>query len=201
MIIKDGEGKDVEVFTPEEVKAKVEEATKPLQVDLEKHKVDLAAALAAGGTDKDENIKKMREAIDLKNKEITELANKVTNLPSQIKAESLKEAQAEIILGLAGKDEDLKKKIEFYMGEFKTQPTNQKELKESLERAYVLATGGQKPKPGVFDNGAINAGAGYGGSNNNNNGGDYLQNESANAKAMRGAFGISDEDAKKFGKV
>lgn len=199
-MIKDSEGNDVQVYTPEELKAKVDEATKPLQADLEKHKSDLAAAIAAGGTDKDENIKKMREAIALKDKEIGDLAAKVTNLPNQIKAESLKESQDEIVASLAGSDKDLKEKINFYMNELKTQPTNRKELKEKIERAYTLATGGEKPRPGVFDNGALNGG-GAGSFIPVNNGGDYLANETDNAKAMRSVFGISDEEAKKFGKA
>jgi len=201
MLIKDSEGKDVEVFTKAELDAKVDESTSGLKADLEKQKVELDAALNAGGSDKDENIKKMRDAIAAKDEEIKKISKDMTDLPDRIKADVLKEEKEDLIKNLAGKDDELKKKIEFYMGEFKKTPTTRAELKDLTEKAYLLATDGQKPKMGVFDNGVTNAGYSGRSGIEQNKAGDYLSNESANAKSIRNVFGISDEDAKKFGKI
>ena len=200
MLIKDSEGKGIEVFTQEEVNNKIQESIKPLTADLEKAKTDLKAAIDnKGGTDE---VKRLTDLVNSKTAEIDGLNKKITSIPEEIKQNALKEVRTEMLEKVAGKDADLTKKIEFYLNEFKTAPTNKKEIQEQIDRAYMLATGGQKPKPGVFDNGVMNMGGSgqYNGGNGGNNG-DYLANETANAKAIRNALDISDEDAKKFGKI
>jgi hypothetical protein len=202
MITKDEQGNEIEVFTKAELDAKVEEATKPLAESLEKQKADLEAAVAAGGTDKDENIKKMREAIALKDEELKKVTSQLTEMPGKIKSELLVETKVEAIAEAVGKDDELKKKVEFFMDQFKKVPTTKAEMKELVDQAYLLATGGERKKPGVFD-GGVGSGGYDGGRSGSSAGekGDYLQNETANAKAIRSAMGISDEEAKKFGKV
>ena len=200
MLVKDENGNEIEVFSQEELQAKITEATKPLQDDLSKLKTDLDAAIAAGGSDKDENIKKMREAINAKDAQIADITKQLGELPGKMQANALAESKEEMLTALVGKDEDLKKKVQFFLDEFKTQPTDKKSLKHAVEYAYILATGGQKPTPGILDNGATHGGYPGGGYQHKAADGDYLQNETPNQKAMRNVFGISDEDAKKFGK-
>ena len=204
MLIKNNEGEDVEVFTSEEVEEKTKEILDGYKsesdikiqelIDQQNElKTKLEEAESNKNDNKDENIKKMRNALNSKEKEMEDFKKQISEEISTIKSGTITEIKTEIFDSLT-KDVEIKKKMEFFNDQFKDTPKTKAEMVERAKQVYTLATG-SLPKQGIFDNGIISGGAGSG----NNNWQQNREGESTESKEQRKLLGISDEDAKKYG--
>jgi hypothetical protein len=205
-MIKDADGKEIEVFTAEEVAAREAAALELYQKDHPDQSAALAAAetakaaaeksladaLAAGGDTKDENIKNLRIAVKTANDNTEKVKTEMTAAIDALKAAPTKEYESELVARLGGTDKDLKEKIEIRYKELAGMPSGTKaEVRARMEAAYQLAAG--KPAATILDGGVTSAGSrGDGGMPQAGT------QENDNSKAMRNVLGISDEAAKKF---
>lgn len=212
MKIKNDEGQEIEVFTPEEVQArldsevsaKLEEAKQGWESEsnqklteveskltgLEQEKADLETKLAGLSTeDKDHpNFKALKESLDKKDKSIKELADSVSSLRNQREADFLDNEIKKVI----GKDDELGKTLKHHYKEtLKSMPSEtQEQIRERLEAAKKLTGVTESVNPLDM------AGAG-GGYFNQNPGGGAVELTS-NERALAPKLGISEEDIKKY---
>lgn len=215
MKIKNDAGEEVEVFTAEEVDAKVQavEKTKATEIEtavadvkkeyegkitplteklttLETEKKDLETKLSGGGK-QDGNFAVLKEALDKKTKEIEDLTTSIGDM----KKGQVTQTRDTIIGGFAGKDEDLKKKIiEHYDTTLSGMPeATPQDIAKRVEAAAKLASDGETFDPlGV----ARRGGGGFG------EGGKYDANANdftANEKSLGTKLGLTDADYKKYG--
>lgn len=202
----DENGKEVEAFTTDELKAKQDEAV----AEHLKNNPDKSAEVTKLKTDLEEATNKLKEAEEggmnegqkarLKaDKEAAEgkLAETVGSLTKEIA--DLKETftngtKTKVINALSKGDPDVKAKIELkYASLMKTGDYKLDEagITQALSEAATLVTG-NKPAPGFLD--------GMTGAGDKGNGGEQKGDvpETENAKAMRQALGIKDADAAKY---
>jgi len=199
----DSSGNEVEAFTAEEFEAKKKEALEeylrehPDQSEsIKKAEADLAATqaklkeLEEGGSDaQKKRLREERDASEAKLKEVTETVQKeITSL----KEAFFGGAKSKMLEKLSKGDAQLKAKIETEYAGFAGDATTEAEIQTRMEKAYTLATG-NKPSPNFMDG---MAGGGQRGLDQKPGGG--ATQESDNGKAMRKAFGITDEQATKF---
>lgn len=213
MKIKQEDGSEIEVFTADEMKAKVEEESKvaatkavdefkaanpdkseeleKLQKDLKKKDEDLEAALADGGNDKQiERLRKERdEAREAAEKAGSDWKKEFDSFREEIVGGSKKD----LLDRLSGGDDELRKKIELEFDNYKPTETSQAAIKERMEKAYQLATG-DKPTPGILDGAASAGDRGAGGGVNAS---EKKNEQTDNGKAIAKVLGISEEDRKK----
>lgn len=205
-MMKDADGKDIEVFTPEEVATREAAAIEQYQKDhpdqsaalaaAETAKTDaekkLADALAAGGDTKDENIKALRGAVAAANANTEKVKTDMSAAIEALKTAPTEEYKAELVSLLGGKDKDLQEKIEIHYKNLSGMPATTKlEVRARMEAAYTLAAG--KSAATILDGGVASAGPrGSGGMPENGS------TENDNSKAIRSVLGITDEQAKKF---
>lgn len=198
----DANGNEVEAFTPEELEAKQQEALDaylkehPDQSDaLTKAQTDLEAATAklkelGEKDDKDPQkqrlIKERDEALDA----VEEVKTTLTKEISDLKTNIFGGAKEKILSKLAAGDAELRKKIETEYDGFAGEAANEQQIQERLTKAYTLAKG-VPPAPNFMDSMGSAAPRGV-----DQNHGVQTQ-ETDNSKAMRKAFGITDQDAAK----
>lgn len=159
----DADGNEVEgVLTAQEVEKKLEEAqtkaeeeankkleeyqkatdeeVEAMKKELEETKEELAKE-----KDKDKNFGNLRKSKDESNGKIKELTEKVEKLEKGIeetKSQASEQMISSAIKAKSGDDKELEEKIKFHFNQF-TPPKNTEELKQKVESAYILATGGQ----------------------------------------------------------
>lgn len=204
MTVKDANGNDIEVYTEAELKEqrdaavqehlvanpdRSDEVTK-LQTELETAKKTLEEAEKGGGNS--ENLKKLREAAENKGKELETVKTELLGKIEEVARSGLNEYKGDLIEAYSRGDAELKKKIEFNIGQFKSVPKDKVAMKELVMNALKLST--DKPIES-FMNGV--GGAGDRGDITIAREGEVQ--ETTNGKAMRSVFGISDADAKKYG--
>lgn len=217
MLIKNDKGEEVEVFTAEDVAAKVDEVNKgkaaeietavagvkaeyegkitPLQTQLstlETEKLELEAKLA-GGDDKGQqgNFKELKKALDDKTKAIEDLTTSI----GEMKKGQVTQTRDTIIAGFAGKNEDLAKKIrDHYDTTLSGMPeATPADIAKRVESAAKLASDGETFDPlGV----ARRGGGGFGdGVKYDASANEFTSNE----KSLGTKLGITDADYKKYG--
>jgi hypothetical protein len=205
-MIKDADGKEIEVFTAAEVEAQKTAALADYQkehpdqtaalAELEAAKTTaekaLADAIAAGGDTKDENIKALRAAVKAANDNTDKVKSEMTTAIEALKSAPTKEYEADLVTRLGGTDKELKEKIEIRYKELAGMPSGTKaEVRARMEAAYQLAAG--KPAAAILDGGITSAGPrGDGGMPT------ATGQENDNSKAIRKELGITDEQAKKY---
>lgn len=158
----------VEAYTEEEVQKKIEEETVKIIEDTnaerqaeideayakietaEMAKKDLEEKISKMG-DKDTNFKNLRQKVDEKDTIIIGLKDTVQKLEesmnqkfTQIDTEGKKQKISGLISQVAGGNQELSKKIEIYYSRFNVVPKTDDELKQLVNDAYLLATGGEK---------------------------------------------------------
>lgn len=225
MIIKDANGKEVEVFTAEELKAKTdaavatarEEASKTAVEEYQKQHPDmtkdlndlkekladsearLETALNDGKGGNEEQIKRLREERETAKTALKDFQDKVLTEVNNFKASFAKETKDEIFDALSKGDKEIRKKIEFFYDSFKGDALTKKEMRDRAEQAYVLATG-KKAEPSILD-GITGAGA-RGQFDHQGGGGGNQKPVSDNEKAIGNVLGVTDEMREKYrGKV
>lgn len=137
------DGKTIEVFTPEEVRAQqaqaIEAATATLKTELEQAKADLSKA-----SDKDYNFSQLRTRVEQAEEKI-----------NTAKEEALKEFETtqasktadSLIKKLADGDEELEKKIRLQFNRLGDSPTTQEEIAKKVRDAWALSRSDVAPDP------------------------------------------------------
>ncbi len=205
--IKDADGKDLEVFTAEEVKAQNDAALAAYQQEhpdqsaalqaAEEAKVAaekaLADAAAAGGDTKDENIKGLRTALATANANIEKVKTDALAAIESVKNAPTEEYRAELLANVARGDKTVQEKIEIRYKELSGMPSNTKaEVRARMEAATKLAV--DNYTPGMLDGGVTGMGARGNGGMPRAGGNEVHPNE--NAAAIASALGITEEQAK-----
>lgn len=205
--IKDADGKDIQVFTADEVKAQsdaaIAEYTKahPDQsaaltdatTKLADATKQLEAAKLAGGDDKDENIRNLRSALKIANDNIEKVKVDVMKEVESAKNAPTVEYKTDVLDQLSGKDATLKEKISIKYAALSGMPEGTKaEVKARMEEAYKLAA--DKPVPGILDGGTGMGNRGTGGMPSGN----ANDRVSDNSKMIGKELGITDEQAAKY---
>jgi len=202
----DAQGNEVEAFTPEELKAKQDEAI----AEHLKNNPDKSGEVDKLKKDLDEATKKLKEAEDGGMSEgqkarlkaakeeaegkLTETVATLTKEIADLKETFTSGTKNKVLSALSKNDPDVKAKIELkYASLMKTgdYKSDEEGITQALTEAATLVIG-SKPVPGFLDNisGAGERGAG------GNPKGDVPESE--NSKAMRTALGIKDADAAKY---
>lgn len=211
MKIKDENGNEIEVFTPDELQQKTKEAVeakereftqkleeqksnyetevKNLKEKADKAESDYQAALSSGGNK--EQIERLRNERDLAvaaTGKITELENKIKEFENK----DLQKTKNSYLDKYSNGDKELREKMEIEFDKYRSGENTPEAIAERAEKAYQLVTG-NKPTPGVFDGGTTS----FGGRGQGNPGGSSTQAPSQNQVAIGNALGITDEDRKK----
>lgn len=217
MKIKNDQGQEIDVLTPEEVEVKLrEEVGKKLDEakqgwekesgqklvevqnklnEMEKEKFDLETkliSLEGAGEGRDHpNFKLLKEALDKKDQAIKELGESVNNLKTQRESDFLSVEIKKIV----GGDEELAKTLKHHYNEtLKSMPNS---TREEINARLI----GAKKLAGVID--AINpmdmVGHGGGHFNRGGSGGGQVVELSTKEKELGKKLGITDEDIKKYG--
>jgi len=199
----DSEGKEVEAFTEEEIKAKQQEAIdehlkknpdKSAEVTkLETAVADLTKKLEEGGMNEGqkERLKKAKEEAESK---LDETVKNLTKEISDLKETFTGGIKNKVLDALSKKDPDLKAKLELKFnslmktGDYKNDEAG---ITQAMAEAATIITG-SKPAPGFLDN--VSAAGARGDEQKNK--GDVPETE--NSKAMRSVLGIKDADAAKY---
>lgn len=205
--IKDADGKDIEVFTREEVATQEAAALAKYQQEHPDQSAELQAAneakaaaekaltdaVAAGGDTKDENIKALRTSVAAANATAEKIRTDSLAAIEALKNAPTEEYKGELIGIAARGDVTLKEKIEIRYNELAGMPSGTKaEVRARTEAALKLAV--DNYVPGMLD-GATGMGArGNGGMPRS---GDQ-SNVSDNAKAIQSELGITEEQATKY---
>jgi chromosome segregation ATPase len=196
-------GEEVEAFSQEEFDTKVAEAQAAadaklaekdtamasLQKERDDAKLALEEAANKGGRES-ENYKTLKAALDLKDQKLNEVKTEMET----IKGQRIEDIKNSVLDQVAGKDPDLRKKIEHHFNETLKGVTanTPEEIKAKLENAKKLSIEVDNPNP--LD--TINNGGGPGVQQENDGKGlEFTSRE----KTLGGKLGIGQEDYKKYG--
>lgn len=192
-----GEEVEIEAFTPEEVTAKVKEKedefAKVIEVKdttlatLTKEKEDLLAK--AGDLKQDNpNFKVLKDALDKKDQEITDIKTSLEKDKEERKVSTL-------ITKFTRGNEELEKKIRFHLENTVAGMKSDTEegLAKKIDAAVKLSQ--DYSAQGIFD-GGISGGGAHGG---NGGGGDSKVEFTSREKSLGAKMGITEEDYKKYG--
>lgn len=216
MKIKNDNGEEIEVFTADEMAAKVDEEKKKIEQvatervnavnkeweDKAKQKdAELQAALAekkkieddiAASNPQAANFKTLKETLDKKDADIARLSSDVKALQDN----RVNDFKNGIIEKYAVKDEELKKKILHHFDKsLQGMPsTNQDEIAKKVEAAWKLSVNSDTPNPldSVMNN---SGGRGFG----NGGGGNGAVEFTPREKALGAKLGITEQDYKTYG--
>jgi hypothetical protein len=207
--IKNEEGEEIEVLTPEEVQAKLDaekaaleeqhqtilsEKEKEVEKVAEEKKIleEKIAKLEEQGIKPDHpNFAALKSALDKKDEDIKAIK---TELDADKKQRVQEELDTKIKLVAKG-NEDIEKKIKHHLEKtLAALPENTaEERKIKLEAAFKLSSDSSSEGPGVFDMGT--GGGGYSGGGGDNP--DTVE-FTAKEKALGAKLGITSEDYKKY---
>ena len=204
----DANGKEVEAFTAEELESKKKEALDEYMknnpdksAEITKLQSDLAEATkkleeAQGGGNEDQK-KRLKEGKDAAEAALREVTEKFTAEIQSLRDTMVSGTKTKIINALSKGDKDLAAKIELkYNSLMKTGDYKLDEagITQAMSEAATLVTG-SRPAPSFLDN---MSSAGDKGTPQKLG---ETKPESENAKAMRNAFGITDQTAEKYAGV
>ena len=163
----DSEGNEVKgLLTPEEIEEKLEEARVKSEEDtskqLEEYQKETDEEIENMKNEleetrnelekekvKDKNFGNLRRSKDISNGKIEELEKKIEGLSKDIetgKTEASDQMVVSAIKSKAGDDKTLEESIRFFFNQF-SKPKDTNELKQRVDSAYILATGGQTVNP------------------------------------------------------
>lgn len=195
----DEDGVEVDLFTQEDLDAKIsefegtqKETVSKLQAELDEAKKNIEEATKNGMNEgQKERLKKAKEDAEGKlNDEVSNLSKEL----AEMRETFISGTKNKVINALSKGDIATKEKIELkYASLMKTGDYKNDEagITQALTEAATLVTG-SKPTQGFMDN---MSGAGERGAPQKGGAG---APESENSKAMRNAFGIKDADVAKF---
>lgn len=203
--IKNEDGSESEVFSAEEVASKLKEKetevnngwetkfneTKTALDKAVDDKKKIEDEINKGGGSQGENFKKLKEAMDKKDGEITELRTSI----QKSEETRLNDFRDGLLKKVVGNDKELEKKILHHFNEtLKSVPAKtQEEISKKFESAMKLSV--DSTNVSVLQS-AINGGGGPGFIPSPNNGPVEF---SATEKALGNKLGITEDDYKKYG--
>ncbi len=215
MIIKDVDGKEIEVFTADDVAAREttarEAAGKQAVEDYKKNNPDKSGEVTKLQTDLDEANRKLKDAEDAGDKgsgqverlrrERDEAQNKLNTQVSDLSKridDLIGDTKGELLNKLAGADVELRKKLELEFDNYRPGANSKTDIIERVQKAYQLVTG-NKPTPGMLDNLSGAGQRGDGSAHIINN--EHQKKEfNPNEVAIGNMLGITEEDRKKHPK-
>lgn len=166
--IVDNEGNESEVYTAEELEEQRNEAVETYKAENPDKTEELDALQADLTTAKEElekagkkdlnfaELRKQKEAAEKKVDDITaQIDEKVGQAKKEVLESVMKDHYNETLLGLAGDDEELKKKVEFQFNRLTDIASTKEEITKKLTDAWVLAT---KPEDNVLNTSVISSG-------------------------------------------
>ena len=144
-IITDADGNEIEVLTPEEIDAQktaaVAEAGKKVQTEYEAKVREIQGQLEVEKA-KERDFVKLRELKDRGDEELKGLKEKYEKEVTALQNKEIVDYKSQLFTALAGKDEELQKKIEFHFGQFKNAETADKtQIDQLANDALKLAMG------------------------------------------------------------
>lgn len=205
--IKDNDGKEIEVFTAEEVEAQKASALEAYQKEhpdqgaaltetqskLDAATKALEAATAVGGDDKDKNFAALRGAVKAAEIAAEKARTDALAAIDQIKNAPNQEHKTDLLDLLSAKDAKLKEKIEIHYKNLSGMPEGSRaEVRARMEAAFKLAA--DQDASTILDGATGMGNRGTGGMPQN---GDQSK-ESDNGKLQRGVLGIPDDVAAKY---
>ena len=202
---KDDQGNEIEVFTQAELEeqataraeAAAQQAREAAEQEkqealekLEQEKQELQSKL----NDKNINWKQLREKADGKSGDVEEVKKQMEVISKRLEELGqmpVKTAKENFISANLPEDKDKREKFEYYYNKLSYGYTKPEEFKKAMEEALAIVLPGQKPNMDYQM---------YTGRVDRN----YIQPSSTERseahKAFADAFGLSDEDHKKYGK-
>jgi len=161
---------------------------------IETEKAELEIKLAGEGN-KEFNFKTLREKTELKDKKIEELSKKIEDLSGvftkkidDLSVKQLEETKMELLSAL---DKNTREKVEFHYKSFTGIPATKEEVRQRIQNATTLATGGRARN--TFTGSAVSSVGGIGNIFEEKTG--KLENPDATDVARK--LGITDEQLKK----
>lgn len=204
MLIKQEDGTEIEVFSQEELDAKLGEKETEFTAKLQEketalsslstEKEDLEKKLGATKED-NPNFKILKDALSKKDDEIKKINETITNERTQRVTEELDLK----IKALSKGNQELEKKVKLNMtSTLSGMPEDTAENRQKkLDAAFKLSADHVSDLPGMFDSGipggagGMKGGAGFGG--------ESKVEFTAREKALGAKMGITTEDYKKYG--
>lgn len=216
MKIKNSEGEEIDVFTPEEVEAKAKEAADAARKETEtrfqtenatllkekeeaeqkrKDAEELLKKAEEEGGSKGQIDRLRRERDDAK-KAAEDAAKGIDAKLDAFRKEMAGDTKKQLLDAVSGGDAEMRKKIEFHFDNYRPNDTSPEQIKERMEAAITMATG-QRPTPGMLD--------GRTGGGDRGAGGGYkppvAQTQlNENQKAIGKVLGITDKDRENYEK-
>lgn len=199
----EGVEEEIEVFTPEEVDAKLQEKDKVLAekdttlnslANEKKELEEKLSKMAVDGIKEDHpNFKVLKEALSKKDSEIQSLRTEFENDKKQ-RAEEAFETKIKL---LAKGDTELEKKIKLHLTTTLVgmKEDNDEARQKKIEAAYKLSSDTSLEGPGIFDMGVGGSGKG----SEFKDGGVNTVEFTARERALGAKLGITAEDYKKYG--
>ena len=129
-----------------------EEEIKAMQEQIEAEKAEKEALMAEvaekneklkGYEGKEMNFNKVRDAAEKAEKEKDEIKSKLEKELDDERMARINDRKEVVIGAIAGKDEELKKLVEFHYSKFSGDAKTPEEIEARAKEAYVLATKGQ----------------------------------------------------------
>jgi chromosome segregation ATPase len=166
----DEDGNPVEALTEEEIEARIleekEKAKEEVSISIEQERVELEEKLKEKEQEaedlktalekeqsKEKNLSGQRQVITKKDKEIDELKTQIGSLQtkmdqefSDMKSQGRDRMIKNMVTGLSGGNQDIADKIKLFYDSFKGDVATEEEIEERIRNAYLLATGGEKPR-------------------------------------------------------
>lgn len=152
---------EVREQTIEEINRLREEEVNDLsaQITAKEEALKVAEETLKKEQDKEKNLGGQRKVIEAKSeevdalkKQIEGLTGQITELSSKIESKDLQKSVSVMIQSLSGGDKNTADKIKLFYGQFnpidikdKTSEQVEEEIKQRVQNAYILATGGTKP--------------------------------------------------------
>src|SRR3990167_1120133 len=115
--LTDESGNEVEVLTPEEIAAETAKAVEAKESELQ-GKLNEVNDKLAKETAKEKNFEKLRELQEQAVKERDDLKATYEKEKAERTAKEISDYRGQLFEALSGKDEELKKKIEFHFSKF-----------------------------------------------------------------------------------
>jgi hypothetical protein len=198
----DGKEVEQEVFTQAELEekanAKAEEAKAAVeaekQVEIDRLNEE-KAALEEAASDKDKNWAELRKKADSKGGDTSELKKQmdtITQRLEEIGQQPIKSAKDTFVSNNLPEDKDKREKFDYYYKKLSEGMTKPEEHKKAMEEALALVLPGQKPNLDYQLSGT-RISSDFGKPANTGE-------RSETNKAFSKAFGLSEEDHKKYGK-
>lgn len=155
------DGVETEVFTKEELDAAKggAEATQKAAIEAAQKEAKEAKEALLALQDKDLNFKNLRELKEAAEKKAEEATKKLQDAAAGVKSEvlgaMLKGEYETMLEKLAGKDQDLRKKIETQYARLADKTETKADVERKLQDAFALASAGAKPP--VLHSGVISS--------------------------------------------